>query len=141
MQQEEEYWALKSRLNWATYGDANTSYFHVSTLVRRHRNKIRSLKNSVGEWITNEEDIKNLILSGFQEIFQTELVEAPLDSEVKFFSCCFLSEEERSCLAAPISDEEIKQGLWSLKAFKPPVLTDYTQVSKHNLKELVQKIF
>lgn len=50
MQQEEEYWALKSRLNWAAYGDANTSYFHVSTLVKRHRNKIRSLKNSVGEW-------------------------------------------------------------------------------------------
>ena len=69
MQQEEEFWALKSRFNWATHGDANNSYFHVSTLVRRHRNKIRSLKNSVGEWITKDEDIKNLILSGFQEIF------------------------------------------------------------------------
>ena len=27
MQQEEEYWALKSRLNWAAYGDSNTSFF------------------------------------------------------------------------------------------------------------------
>ncbi|KAK7836759.1 putative ribonuclease h protein [Quercus suber] len=33
MQQEEEYWALKSRLNWAIYGNRNTSFFHVSTLV------------------------------------------------------------------------------------------------------------
>lgn len=31
--QEEEYRALKSRLNWAAYGDRSTSFFHVSTLV------------------------------------------------------------------------------------------------------------
>ena len=42
--QEEEYWALKSRLNTATFGDRNMSFFHVSTIVRRHRNKIRCLK-------------------------------------------------------------------------------------------------
>ncbi|KAK7836079.1 hypothetical protein CFP56_023007 [Quercus suber] len=36
---EEEYWALKSRLNASTFGDRNTNFFHVSTLVRRHRNK------------------------------------------------------------------------------------------------------
>lgn len=118
MQQEDEYWALKSWLSWAAYGDANTSYFHVSTLVRRHRNKIRSLKNSVEEWITNEEDIKNLILLDFQEISQTDLVEAPHEAEVQSFSCCFLSEEERALLAAPVLEEEIRQGLWSLKAFK-----------------------
>ena len=113
MQQEEEFWALKSRFNQATHGDANTSYFHVSTLVRRHRNKIRSLKNSVGEWITKDEDIKNLILSGFQEIFQTGLVTSPNEFEVQLFSCCFLTEEKRFILAAPVLDEEIRQGLWS----------------------------
>ena len=66
MQQEEEYWTLKSRLNWAAYGDSNTSFFHVSMLVRRHRNKIRMLKNSVGEWITNEEGVKEYILSALK---------------------------------------------------------------------------
>ena len=43
MLQEEEFWAFKSRLNAATYGDRNTSFFHVSTVVRRHRNKIRCI--------------------------------------------------------------------------------------------------
>lgn len=55
LQQEEEYWALKSRINWAANGDRNTAFFNVSTLVKRHRNKIRSIKNSVGEWIMNED--------------------------------------------------------------------------------------
>lgn len=33
--QEGEFWALKSRLNAATFGDRNTSYFHITTVVRR----------------------------------------------------------------------------------------------------------
>lgn len=45
---EEEFWALKSRLNATTFGDRNTSFFHVSTLVRRHKNKIRYLKDGLG---------------------------------------------------------------------------------------------
>lgn len=38
MLQEEEFQALKSRLNWMTFGHRNTSFFHTSTVVRRHRN-------------------------------------------------------------------------------------------------------
>ena len=48
MLQEEEYWALKSRLNAANFGDRNTAFFHVTTVVRRHINKIRCIKDSVG---------------------------------------------------------------------------------------------
>lgn len=44
MLQEEKFRALKSRLNWAAFGDRNTSFFHTSTMVRRHRNKIRNIK-------------------------------------------------------------------------------------------------
>ena len=66
MQQEKEFWALKSRLNWAKFGDCNTAFFHTTTLVRRHRNKIKSIQNSVGEWIMDEEGIKKHILLGFQ---------------------------------------------------------------------------
>ena len=30
---EEEYWALKSRINAAAFGDRKISYFHMSTLL------------------------------------------------------------------------------------------------------------
>nr|XP_023903392.1 uncharacterized protein LOC112015243 [Quercus suber] len=52
LMQEEEYWALKSKLNAATFGDCNTSFFHISTVVRQHRNKIMCIKDAVGNWIT-----------------------------------------------------------------------------------------
>ena len=49
MLQEEELWAIKSWLNWAAFGDCNTSFFHVSIVVRRHRNRIRCFKDAMGE--------------------------------------------------------------------------------------------
>ena len=45
---KEEFWALKSRLHWATLGDRNTSFFHFSTMCKRHHNKIWCLKKFFG---------------------------------------------------------------------------------------------
>ena len=120
MLQEEEYRALKSCLNWAAYGDSNTSFFHVSTFVRRHRNKIRMLKNSVGEWITNKEGVKEYILSGFKEIFRMELLSSTFDLVALYSSYSSLTEEERTILAAPILEDEFRHGLSALKPFKAP---------------------
>ena len=66
--QEEEYRALKSKINAAAFGDRNTSYFHVTTVVRRQRTKIRCSKNSVGEWIVDVEAMKKHILVGFEKL-------------------------------------------------------------------------
>ena len=108
MQQEEEFWALKSRLSWAEYGDRNTAFFHTTSLVRRHRNKIKSIKNSMGEWIMDEERVKRHILLGFQKLFQIEIQFSTLHSEIDSFSCSFLFEEEQEMLSAPVTEEEIK---------------------------------
>ena len=67
--QEEKYWALKSRLNIATFGDCNTSFFHVSTLVRRYRKKIRCIKDREGNWLTDEIETKDHILDGFKKLY------------------------------------------------------------------------
>ncbi|XP_050242062.1 uncharacterized protein LOC126691020 [Quercus robur] len=48
LNQEEELWALKSRVNWMIQGDRNTAFYHVSTLVRRKRNQILAIKNPWG---------------------------------------------------------------------------------------------
>ena len=48
---EEELWAMKSRINWMIQGDRNTSFYHVSTLIRRKHNKILNIKDGQGEWI------------------------------------------------------------------------------------------
>ena len=87
--QEEEYRALKSRLNIATFGDRNTSFFHVSTIVRRHRYKIRCLKDVEGDWLTDEVEINDYIRNGFKKLYMTELNVSFMISDVSEFSCCF----------------------------------------------------
>ena len=120
MRQEEEYWALKSQLNWVAYGDHNTSFFHVSTLVRRHRNKIKSINTLVREWIIEEGEVKIFIMSGYREIFETSHLYSTSDTKIENFSCCFLSDEDKELLNAPVTEGEIKLGLWAFNPFKAP---------------------
>ena len=71
LNQEEEIWALKSRVNWMIQRDRNMAFYHVSTLVRRKRNKILAIKNAVGDWIQQEEVVKDFVKNGYSEIYTT----------------------------------------------------------------------
>ncbi|QHN76141.1 Putative ribonuclease H protein family [Arachis hypogaea] len=50
--QEELLWFQKSRSKWLEFGDWNTKFFHGSTMVRRRKNKILTIQNDDGEWLT-----------------------------------------------------------------------------------------
>ena len=118
MLQEEEFWALKFRINVAAFGDRNTSYFHVNTVVRRQRNKTRCLKDGMGEWIVEEEVVKEHILNGFRKLYSTKLEMSYNFSLVSEFTGSFLSEEERNWMGRQMFDEDVRTGLWALKPFK-----------------------
>lgn len=51
---EENFWGLKSRINWLQQGDANTKIFHLTTLQRRRRNRITALNDTRGNWILEQ---------------------------------------------------------------------------------------
>ena len=120
LMQEEEFWALKSRLNSTTFGDRNTSFFHVSTVMRRHRNKIRCIKDTVGNWLTEENKIKEYIRNGFKSFYTMELTLSARTSDVSTFSCYFLTLEDRAKIDCKVTVEEIGSRLWALKPFKAP---------------------
>ena len=117
MLQEEEYWALKSRLNTATFRDQNASYFHITTVVRRQRNKIRCVMDGSSEWIYDEAKIREHIQYEFFKLYTSEMCMVCIHSPVVNFPWCMLSEEERSRMGREVDDKEIRVVLWSLKAF------------------------
>ena len=117
--QEEELWALKSRVNWMIQGDRNTSFYHVSTLVRRKRNQIMAIKDTCGDWIVEESEVKEYIRSGFVDVFSTSLTSASTIYNLDYQWQPRLSEEEKQSISGGgVTDEEIKAALWSLKPFK-----------------------
>ncbi|CAN6568827.1 unnamed protein product [Malus baccata var. baccata] len=69
--QEESYWQQRSRVQWLNDGDANTKFFHQSTLQRRRRNNVVTLKNNNGEWIDSPNLIRSLIDDHFMELFKS----------------------------------------------------------------------
>lgn len=60
---------MKSRTNWTIFGERNTKYFHMSTLARRSKNRITSIENNEGEWIHEVEEVKEIFISSFKNLY------------------------------------------------------------------------
>ena len=120
LNQEHELWALKSRVNWMVQGDRNTAFYHVSALVRRNRNRITAIKNSVGEWINSEVEVMEFIRRGFCDIYASSHTSSNWQISQFHAGQVSLNDEERDSLWDLVTDEEIKAGLWSMKANKAP---------------------
>ncbi|XP_023881941.1 uncharacterized protein LOC136065446 [Quercus suber] len=69
LDQEWDLWMLKSILNWMIQGDRNTSIYHVSTLARRKRNLIASVKVEGRVWITEEKEVMDYFRRRFTNLY------------------------------------------------------------------------
>ena len=101
-------------------GDRNTSFYHIFAFARRKRNHIASVKNNEGEWITDEREVMEHFRSGFISLYTTSQSKADWHTSNISNWQVQLSEEDKSKLAEVVSPTEIKDALWSMKAFKAP---------------------
>ena len=77
LQLEEELWAMKARIDWIIHGECNIAYFHMSTLIRRSRNRISSILNDNGEWVHNNDKVRDIFGTHFKKLYQTEHICTP----------------------------------------------------------------
>ncbi|XP_068319675.1 uncharacterized protein [Pyrus communis] len=63
---EEQFWQQRSRVKWLREGDANTAFFHQSTLQRRRRKKVVKIKDGNGSWIDNQYEVQRYIEEHFK---------------------------------------------------------------------------
>ncbi|GKD17719.1 reverse transcriptase, partial [Tanacetum coccineum] len=79
---EEMFWHQRSRVNWLNYGDRNSRFFHLLATYRGQRNKISGLKNTRGEWVSDQSDIQRLVRDHFGAIFTTMGPPPVTDAEI-----------------------------------------------------------
>ncbi len=119
LHQEEDFWALKSRLQWANFGDRNTTFFHISTIGKWHHNKILCLKNQNGEWSNSPAEMKQIVQSHFVGLYTTGFESSaraiPWPEVHNTFPQDFCS-----TLMQEVSPAEIKNAIMSFKPFKSP---------------------
>ncbi|XP_030926473.1 uncharacterized protein LOC115953106 [Quercus lobata] len=120
LQMEEEIWAKKPRTNWIILGERNTSYFHMSTLAWRSKNKITSIQNGDGEWVHNVEEVKDIFTSSFIKLYQTKQIFCNITPQWNTEWGAKLSLEEVRGLSHIPSDKEIWTTLKPMKPYKAP---------------------
>lgn len=69
LRKEETLWKSKSHVQWLTTSDLNTQFFHISTIIRRCRNDIHTLKDAEGHNYSGHDDIGRLFLDHFTRLF------------------------------------------------------------------------
>lgn len=120
LDQERDLWMLKSKMNWMIQGDYNTSFYHVSTLTRRKRNSIASVKDEEGLWITEEREVRDYLRRGFMNLYTTSQVKVQWTPHHSRQWQVHLSDEVSHSLAAMVTLKEIKEALWSMQPYKAP---------------------
>ncbi|WOG84202.1 hypothetical protein DCAR_0103384 [Daucus carota subsp. sativus] len=106
----------KARLSWLKLGDGNTSFFHRTVQIRRHRNNIkRIIWNDV--WISDPEGIKRTFFQFFSSFYKLE-VTSPLG--LGMLTLPWLEDHAKSSLIKPILVQEVEAVLHNLEDDKAP---------------------
>ncbi|KAL0014227.1 hypothetical protein SO802_001296 [Lithocarpus litseifolius] len=69
--QEEKLWQQRSHAHWLSSGDKNTSFFHSKASQRYRRNKIEGIRDYNGNLCVDKEEISDLLVSYYQQLFTT----------------------------------------------------------------------
>ncbi|KAK9135417.1 hypothetical protein Syun_014747 [Stephania yunnanensis] len=115
---EEEYWRVRSLVDWLARGDKNMSYFHAKVKQQRRSNKILQLRDDRGAWITKQFEIFKLVENYFDSIFTSQ--PSHMSTQNLPLIQRRLLAEEIAQLIRPISDKEIKEATFSIHPTKCP---------------------
>lgn len=109
---------MKARSNWIVYEERNTSFFHLTTLVRRGFNRITCVEKWKWHLTHDLEEVQSLFLDGFKTLYQTEMVSSRFSSLVDSRWCIMIAQANAEALSLPPSDLEITNTLFAMKPFK-----------------------
>ena len=109
---------VKSRKDWNMLRDKNTNFFHQKTIVCRWRNRIEAIQDNSGNWLYNEEEIRNHAVAYFSSLFKSEAASSQVYHVPNYFP--ILDAYDIDCVANPVLEEEIKSVVFSMKLLKAP---------------------
>ncbi|KAM1778363.1 hypothetical protein ACFX12_039867 [Malus domestica] len=115
---EESYWLQRSRVKWLREGDANTAFFHQSTLQRRRRNCVVKLQDEGQRWVENQESIRHTFDEHYINLFTSS---GPRDWGQSLHCIQHtVSDQMNVDLTRPVGVEEIKLAAFQMGGLKAP---------------------
>ena len=115
---EEAMMKQRSRVQWLAEGDRNTAFFHAKARERSRTNKIISLKNDSGSYVSSRAEIESLAINFYSSLFT---VQEGTDPEVVTqYVQSKVTEQMNVGLDMPVTDMEIENALFMMHPNKSP---------------------
>lgn len=118
LKREEILWRDKAKMAGLEDGDANTRYFHLSTIIRRRYNNIDFLLNSSNSWITDWSTIGSEFVDSYSSLFSSDCPNFSADLEGLILPS--ISDSMNVALVAIPTLEEIKLTVFTMSAHTSP---------------------
>lgn len=134
--EEELLWRQKSRVTRLQAGERNTRFFHLSTLVRRRRNRITRLMDDHGQWIEDDYTLRAMVRSFYLRLYTSEQVS---NCRPTRWSFPVLSDSDQNWLNRSVSALEIKEAIFHMPADKAPGPDGYTSAFFQKFWPLVEQ--
>ena len=96
----------------------NFGLFHVKTITRRKHNNIRQIKNNIGDWVDLKDQVMDIILKGFIDLYQSYYLTSISPLDFKVDQAVSLSDDNSRKLSCNFTNQEIHKAIFSLKPFK-----------------------
>lgn len=119
LEEEETLWYQKSRVEWLKDGDRNTTFFQLSTIIRRWKNKITAIKDDNGEWLCDPQAVQGHIVNYFSKLFAEENPDH-LSFDIPSDVFPELSRRDWDAINRPFNHVEIDMGIHQMGSLKAP---------------------
>ncbi|XP_037494378.1 uncharacterized protein LOC119370391 [Jatropha curcas] len=106
-------------VKWLEDGDSNTKFFHNYVKLSRKFQRISSIKNSDGVWLSLQEDIGEEAVKHFSSLFQGEVMQQDCSQIIEYLPS-LITTEHNLALGAISTDSEIKNAVWQLDPSSAP---------------------
>lgn len=118
LHREELLWRDKAKAKWMNEGDANTHFFHITTLIHRRRNAIHQLQNSTSNWLTSWAAIGEEFRCFYCNLFTSTQSAFSVDFE-GLFQPCLTAAQTRDLHCIP-TGQDIQSAFFSMGGHKSP---------------------
>lgn len=118
----EIYWKQKFREKWFQEGDANTKFFHVSTIIDARFNRISSINYMNNSTVYDWKEIGSCFLNYYDALFTTEypLDNNPFPRDLDNLFPRIINDDDEDLLIQIPTPSEIKTTLFSFASNKSP---------------------
>lgn len=110
----------KAKERWIDKGDENTKVFHQSIRARRTCNKIYAIQKNTGEWVHEEEQIKDAFVQFYKDLLGTHMEDRCGVKQEIMNEGMVLNEEQKRTLCRPVTTEDVKRVLMEIPNEKAP---------------------